>query len=194
MPLGFGLWLPTVAHAAGPAGPSYDLAVPTNADYGEENLSVGWTTATATGPFIFDGDTNGNGRDVASDFIVGLSFPSAPAAGCSLATLTLGISFSLSPTIKVYGWGTVTQASVQWSSSVKPSSKFAQQTTAFATNAQTGSLKTINVTAVVSEIMGGANYVPGGRINFWAEAGEPGTLIQVTAFPTDPKPRLVIYA
>lgn len=145
---------------------TYDHTLAANLDDGRELVGTNWS-ATST-MSVIDNDGNGTGRDV-NDTLCGLSFPSVNMTSCSQATLTVAVNTeTVAGTVKVRGQSQASAASAQWATGNLPSA--ATMVAAEETFSSAIATKTIDVTTIVQQIMAGAAWASGNRINFTLEA------------------------
>lgn len=187
-----GIWLGALRPpAAAPA--SYDFTLTDEADDGAEFLGSGTFSSFTGSSFVYEANGSANGR-LGGSYVMGLSFPAVNLTTCSAATLTLEQQLDdVGGTVRVYGHKNSARASQRWANSFLISTYFGEATTAFQNSTVTGvGTRTIDVAAIVQEIMGGAFWASGNRINLWLEAitanafglyGDPGS---------PPAPRLQI--
>lgn len=166
----------------------YDFTLTANADDGHEVIDAAWSN---TGRTVADFD--GSGAMNSGDAIFALSFPSVTAAGTvTNATLTLAVVTQTgSGTMRLKGESNAAAASSQWGSGNLPSA--ATMTTAYVDLPSTVQTNNLDVTDIVNEILGGAQWNSGQRINFRVEPISTGVQVAFAAVNAgDVKPRLVI--
>lgn len=160
-----------------------------NADDGSETVGVSWGISSRN-----CGDTASDGATISAfDALFAMSFPSVAVTGTvSSAVLTLGVMEEMAAgTLRVYGESNAAAVSAQWSGANLPSG--ATLTTASATFSSAVGTKNVDVTAIVNEILGGAAWVSGGRMNFVCNGDTLFVHVQMaTVNVGTPKPTLVI--
>ena len=153
----------------------YDFTLTDNLDDMREIVGI---NANFNPSSVDDNSGSGTGVDF-SDAVPGWSFPSVNLTTCTSAFLYLehigisgggpGVSY------RIRGQSNAAAPSSQWNTTTnRPINSGAIATATTVTElgdpAGSGVFHTINVTAIVQEIMAGAFWASGQRINFWAEA------------------------
>lgn len=180
-------WRAVVEESA-PSYGGYDFTLTDDADDGHEFIGAAWIN---TGRNVSDVDASGGMSS--GDTIFALSFPNVTAAGTvTNATLTLAVVMqTVSGTLRLKGESNASAASSQWGSGNLPSA--ATMTSASLDFASTVQTNNLDVTDIVNEILGGAQWNSGQRMNFRVEPISAGVSVRFAAVNVgDVKPRLVI--
>ena len=143
-------------------------------DDGHEVVGVKWFYQG--GGRILDATANGTGRDK-PDSVAGWSFPNVSAVSCQSAMLLLTATSGGPGTFSLFGQKPPEGGCLQWSDSNRPvgSSAFPVPGTKLWVPTTPGVI-VLDVTEMVKEILASLNWIPGSRMNFWAEATSLGAV------------------